>query len=690
MAPRRSAIKNQALEVEQFRRRAFIAFAVVVAGLSVLGGWYFRMQVVQHRMYSAQAEANQIKPRPIVPGRGLIYDRKGRILADNVPEFRLDVTPDQVDDMAALVQQLSTRIELKPEDIEAFDRARDASRPHAPVTLKARLSDEEIARFSVDRWQFPGVEIVPYFGRVYPYKDLFTHVIGYVGRVDARDKEKMKSLDSAFSHVGKTGLERYYEDALRGKVGYERIETNVNGRALRTLGVVPAKPGVDLRLSIDLDLQRAMVEAFGDLEGSAVAIDPRTGGILAMVSLPSYDANLFVNGISHEDYAALNENPSRPQFNRVVLGGVAPGSTVKPFLGLAGLESGLRTPEDKVLSTGMFYIPGQKRGYGDSHRGGHGWTDLRKSIYASVNTYYYKLALDMGMARFDQYLGKYGFGSPTGIDMFGEIGGILPSPEWKSTHIKGKSESRWYAGDTVISGIGQGFWKVTPLQLAQGVAALGNGGYLRRPHLVEAARVGYGGTWGDLPQPQPRRISDNPAHLQVIREGMIGTVHGAGTATNIRAGLTYTIASKTGTAQVVSRRGLAAVNPHNLPMNLRHRALFEAYAPADNPTIAVAVAVEGGGYGADTAAPIARKIMDAWITGKMPGAGKDGKDMLADGRDPMFADAETGAIGSEAFLAPGTIDALEDRSSETQQSEDPGATDDNARQQPADGAEQTP
>ncbi|PNS08407.1 penicillin-binding protein 2 [Lysobacter silvestris] len=687
MALRRSAIKNQALEVEQFRRRAFIAFAAVVAGLLVLAGWYFHMQVLQHRMYSALAESNQIKPRPIVPGRGLIYDRKGRILADNVPQFRLDVTPDQVDDMATLVQQLSTRIELKPEDIEAFDRARDASRPHAPVTLKAKLTDEEIARFSVDRWQFPGVEIVPYFGRVYPYKDLFTHIIGYVGRVDARDKEKMVSLDAAFSHVGKTGLERYYEEVLRGKVGYERIETNVNGRALRTLGVVPAKPGDDLRLTIDLDLQRAMVEAFGNLEGTAVAIDPRTGGILAMVSLPSYDANLFVNGISHDDYAALNENPSRPQFNRIVLGGVAPGSTVKPFLALAGLESGLRTPEDKVLSTGMFYIPGQKRGYGDSHRGGHGWTDMRKSIYASVNTYYYKLALDLGMARFDQYLGKYGFGSPTGIDMYGEIGGILPSPEWKRTHIKGASESRWYIGDTVISGIGQGFWKVTPLQLAQGVAALGNGGLLRRPHLVEAARTGFGGSWGELPQSEPRRISDSPAHLQVIREGMIGTVHGAGTATNIRAGLTYIIASKTGTAQVASRRSAAAVNPRNLPMNLRHRALFEAYAPADNPTIAVAVAVEGGGYGADTAAPIARKIMDAWITGKMPSAGKDGKDMLADGRDPMFADAESGAIGTESFLVPGTIDALQDRSTDMLPSEDPGAGDDNT---PTDTPGQTP
>jgi penicillin-binding protein 2 len=440
-------------------------------------------------------------------------------------------------------------------------------------------------------------------------------VIGYVGRIDEKDQAALGPAGIAYSHTGKTGLERYYDEQLRGKPGYKRLETNVDGRTVRALDTVPATPGTDLRLSIDLDLQRAMVAAFGELEGTAVAVDPRTGEILAMVSLPAYDTNLFVNGISHADYKALNENPSRPQFNRAVLGGVAPGSTIKPLLALAGLDSGVRRAEDKTLSTGMFYVGGQRRGYGDSHRGGHGWTDLRKSIYESVNTYYYRLALDMGIARFDEYMDRYGFGKPTGVDLSGEIAGILPSPEWKAKNAP--KQGRWYPGDTVISGIGQGFWKVTPLQMAQATAALADG-WLRRPHLVKDMRAGFAAEWTPVPLVPPTRISDSPAHLQAVREGMIATVHGPGTATNIRPGLTYLIASKTGTAQVVSRRGSAAVNPKSLPMHLRHRGLFIAYAPADAPTIAIAVAIEGGGYGASSAAPVARKVLDAWLLGKMP------------------------------------------------------------------------
>ena len=609
-------VKNRALEADLFRRRAMLGFAIVATCLLGLGAWYFRLQVVQHARYAAQAEANRIKPRPIVPGRGLIYDRKGRILADNIPAFRLDVTPEQAGDLDRLLSEISGIIEFSPEDLEAFAEARKSARRHRPITLKLRLSEDEIARFAVDRWRYAGVDLVPYFSRVYPYGALFAHIVGYVGRVDARDRERLDETAAAFSHIGKTGLERYYEDRLRGRVGYERIETNSDGRAIRTLGVVPATPGTDLRLSIDVDLQRAMVAAFGELEGTAVAVDPRTGELLAMVSLPAYDPNLFVNGISHADYKALNDNPSRPQFNRAVLGGVAPGSTIKPVVALAGLDSGLRRPGDRVLSTGMFYVGGQRRGYGDASRRGHGWTDLYKSIYASVNTYYYRLGLDMGIEKFDHYMDLYGFGKPTGVDLSGEIGGILPSPEWKKKNAP--KQGPWYPGDTVISSIGQGFWKVTPLQLAQSTAALGNGGWLRRPHLVRETRDGFMAPWQPAAQPEPVRISPNPANLEAVREGMIATVHGPGTATNIRYGLTYQIAAKTGTAQVVSRRGSAAVNPKSLPMHLRHRALFIGYAPAHAPTIAVAVAVEGGGYGASTAAPIARKILDAWITGELP------------------------------------------------------------------------
>jgi penicillin-binding protein 2 len=610
MARRTRLLRNHGAEAALFQRRAIVGFLLACVGLAVLAAWYFKLQVMQHELYATRSEKNRIRLVPVTPARGLIYDRKGRILADNVAEWRLDATPERAGNGKQLLANLQDIIALDEEQQARFLRQYTASRAFKPVTLKLRLSDEEAAQFAVNRWRFPGVELVPYQGRVYPYGALFAHVLGYVGRIDEADLEKMGDMGGAYTHIGKSGLERYYEQALRGKPGYRRLETNVAGRTVRTLETLPAVSGVDLRLSIDADLQQAMSDAFGELEGSAVAVDPRTGEILAMVSLPTFDANLFVNGISHADFNALNNNPSRPQFNRVVLGGVAPGSTIKPILALAGLDSGLRRAEDRTLSTGMFYLPGQKRGYGDSHRGGHGWTDLRKSIYQSVNTYYYKLALDMGIARIDDYMGRYGFGKPTGVDLAGEIEGILPSPEWKAKNAP--KQGKWYPGDTVITGIGQGFWKVTPLQLVQATAGLASG-WIRPPHLVKETRTHFDAPWTPLPLKPATPMSENQAHLQAVREGMIDTVHGYGTATNIRAGLTYQIAGKTGTAQVVSRRGDAAINPRSLPMHLRHRALFIAFAPADNPTIAIAVAVEGGGYGASTAAPIARKVFDAWL-----------------------------------------------------------------------------
>ncbi len=614
MMSSRRPVKNPHAEAEQFRRRAALGFIVVALALVGLAAWYFRLQVVQHADFATRSEANRIRPRPVVPARGMIYDRQGRLLAENLPAFRLDVTPDKAGDLDALLAELGQVIPLGEDEIAHFRRERTSGRSFLPITLKLRLSDEEMAAFAVNRWRFPGVELQPYLTRHYPYGDLLAHVVGYVGRIDEADLEKLGDASSALTHIGKTGIERSYEDLLRGQVGYEQIETNVQGRALRTVGRVPARPGQDVRLSIDAELQRAAVAAFGELEGTAVAMDPRSGEILALVSLPSFDANLFVNGISHDDYRALMDNPSRPQFNRAVLGGVAPGSTLKPFLALAGLDSGTRRPEDRTLSTGMFYLPGTSRGWGDSHRGGHGWTDARKSIADSVNTYYYKLALDMGVGRMDEYLSRYGFGKPSGVDLAGESTGILPNPAWKQKTRK----ERWYPGDTVNMSIGQGDWKVTPLQMARGTAALADDGRLRRPHLVEAHRERFDAPWAPLPQPEPTAIG-SAGNLQVVREGMVATVHGpGGTARPIGVGIPYRIAGKTGTAQVVSRRGTAAVNPRSLPMHLRHRALFIGYAPADDPQIAVAVAVEGGGYGGSTAAPIARAIFDAWLLGRLP------------------------------------------------------------------------
>lgn len=630
----RRQTKNPHAEAEQFRRRAALGFLVVVLFLGFLGGWYFKLQVLDHDVYATRSEANRIKARPVVPGRGLIYDRNGRLLAENVPAFRLDITPDKVQDMKATLAGLQQIFALSEEDIERFNQSRKARRAFMPVTLKMRVSDDEMARFAVDRWRFPGVELEPYLTRRYPYGDLFAHIIGYVGRVDDKDLEELGEGNAALTHIGKSGLERYYEQQLRGKIGYEQVETNVQGRAIRTVGRVPAQSGTDLRLSIDADLQRAMVAAFGEQEGSAVAIDPRTGEVLAMVSLPTYDPNLFVNGISHADFKRLNENPSRPQFNRLVLGGVAPGSTVKPFLGLAGLDSGLRRPEDKILSRGMFYLPGVSRGWGDANRGGHGWTDLRKSISQSVNTYYYQLGVDMGVERYDEYMGgRYGFGQPTGIDMLGEISGILPSPAAKAKAQK----ERWYPGDMVNASIGQGLWKVTPLQLVRGVGGLATG-QLRRPHLVTEQRAGFDHDWAAMPQPASRPISPNPSNLQAVREGMMGTMQPGGSGWRVAAGAQYRMAGKTGTAQVVSRRGTAAVNPKNLPMHLRHRALFVGFAPAEEPVIAIAIAVEGGGYGGSAAAPIARKVFDAWLLGVMP-----------EGLQPLDAERGTVVIGTATF-----------------------------------------
>jgi penicillin-binding protein 2 len=648
-SPRRPQ-KNPHAEAEQFRRRAVLGFAMVAMALASLAGWYFKLQVVDHAMYATRSEANRIKLRPVVPGRGSIYDRNGKLLAENVPAFRLEVLPEKAGDSKALLRELGEIFELSPEDIERFEAKRRVTRGFRPITLKLRVSEREAARFAVDRWRFPGVELEPYLTRHYPYGALFGHVIGYVARIDEKDLETLGEGNAALTHIGKSGLERYYEEALRGKIGYEQVETNVEGRALRTVGRVPARAGADLRLSVDADLQRAMVAAFGEMEGSAVALDPRTGEVLAMVSLPSYDPNLFVNGISHADFDALNSNPSRPQFNRLVLGGVAPGSTLKPLLALAGLDSGVRRAEDRTLSTGMFRLPGMTgRGWGDSHRGGHGWTDARKSIADSVNTYYYRLALDLGVQRFDQYLTRYGFGAPTGIDLIGEIDGILPSPAAKAK----LANERWYPGDLVNAAIGQGLWKVTPLQLARGTAALADGGLLRRPHLVAAQRPAFDADWQPLPQPEPVRIADSPEHLRVVQEGMQMTMHGpGGTARAMSVGAPYRMAGKTGTAQVVNRRA-TSVNPKSLPMHQRHRALFVGYAPAESPSIAVAVMVEGGGYGGSTAAPIARKIFDAWLLGKMPESEQDPRDIRLPA--PVVVGLPSGARSAEALpVAPAT------------------------------------
>lgn len=607
-------IKNQYYEAELFRQRSFVALTVAFILLALLSLGYFKLQVLMFDDYQQMANSNRVKLKPTMPARGVIYDRNGVLLADNVSAYRMELIPEQVKDIDQTLLQLGEIVALSKDDLNRFRRAKDNSRKFLPIAVKLRLSEDEVARFAVNRFRFPGVEVTPYLTRRYIYGDLFAHVIGYVARLDEQD---LKALGderySVLSHTGKTGIERAYEEQLRGTIGYEEVETNARGRSLGVLKRHVSMAGTDLRLSIDLNLQKATVEAFGEFTGSAVAVDPKTGEILAMVSLPSFDTNLFINGISTIDYVALSTDPSQPLFNRNVRGGTPPGSTIKPFVALAGLESGLRKPEDKVFSSGEFFLPGQRRGYRDAHKGGHGWVDLYSSIAESVNTYYYKLALDLGIKRFDYYMRRYGFGRPTGIDLVGEASGILPSPDWKQKRLK----QAWYTGETVIAGIGQGYWVVTPLQLVQATASLANGGHRIPLRIVKQTHTGIEQPWISLVQPNSTSFGATKAQLDAVKKGMIDTMHSRrGTGYAIGLNSPYLIAGKTGTVQKISRKGNISLDPKKLPLHLRHQALFIGYAPADDPKIAVIVVVEHGGYGSSSAGPIARKMMDAYLLPK--------------------------------------------------------------------------
>nr|WP_269749963.1 penicillin-binding protein 2 [Pseudomarimonas arenosa] len=589
-----------------------IALLLIALALLILAGRFYWLQISQHDELLTRSDANRVKLHPIVPARGLIYDRNGELLADNVPAYRLEVVLEQVKDLPHLLDQLSQVIPLSEEERQRFLENRRQHRRFQPVPLRFRLSEAELAAFAVNRHRFPGVEAVPYLTRRYPRGDLFAHVIGYVGRID---KDELENLDptryAGTTHIGKLGVERAYEQRLHGEVGFEQVEVNAEGRVLRTLKRNPAGSGEHLYLSVDAKLQAAAVAAFGEQHGAAVAIDPRDGEVLALVSLPSFDPNLFVNGIASKDYAAL-QVPSRPLFNRAVLGGYEPGSTLKPFVALAGLELGLRRPGDTVFSGGAYRLPGQQREYRDWRKGGHGTVNLREALAQSVNTYFFDLAVDLGIDRMSGFIGRFGFGEPSGIDLSGEAVGILPTRGWKQA-TRGEP---WYPGETVIAGIGQGFWVATPLQLARATAALASRGQLYQPRLVHAAQRGFDAALIDEPHPAPIDLGLQSANVQTVIDGMVAVMHSpTGTARESAADAGYLIAGKTGTAQRVSRVGDQAIDLDLLPFDLRHRALFVCFAPADAPTIALAVVVESGGSGSRAAAPVARKILDAWLLG---------------------------------------------------------------------------
>lgn len=609
------SIKDSRGESVQFRRRAIAGFLLILLSLGALVGRYVFLQVLHYNEFAVRSDSNRIKLRPIPPTRGLIYDRSGVVLADNVPAFRLEVVPEQVADMNAMLAQIGAVVPLDSDDIETFKKQLRLSRRFDSVPLKMHLSEDDIDRFAVNQWRFHGVSVASYFTRRYPLGAHFAHIVGYVGRIDENDLNRLDpQLYKGTTHVGRSGLERSYEDVLHGTPGYEVDEVNVDGQTQRVIETHLPEPGKNLYLSIDVRMQKATEDAFEGRAGAAVAIDPRNGQVLAMVSVPSFDPNLFVNGISRADYAALMGASDKPLLNRALQSAYPPGSTVKPFLALGGLEYGIRRPEDTVLSTGQFCLPGQTRCYRDDERGGNGVVNMVRAIEKSTNTYFYKLALDMGIDRLSSWMSRFSFGDKTGIDLYGEVKGVLPSREWKAAH----SKFGWFPGETVIAGIGQGYWAVTPVQLGHAVATLAGHGVPYAPRLVMATKA-LGET---QPQPLPNPPSgpsliSKPSEWGVINEGMRAVITG-GTGKGLNNGFPYPIAGKTGTAERFSRTSDAYdTNKNSAYLAARHRAWFEGYTPADDPRIAVAVVLEAGAWGKD-AGSIVRKIFDAWLSEQSP------------------------------------------------------------------------
>lgn len=605
-------LKDQRLEGREFKARAFTAFLIILVALFLLSLRFVYLQIFNFEEFTARSINNQVRIVPVPPNRGLIYDRRGRPIAENRPAFRLELVPEKAGDLKQTIAELGQLVELPPDAYETFNENRKRYRVFDSVPLKFNLTEKEVARFAVDRHRFDGVDIVSYQARYYPYGDLLTHVLGYVGRLDVDDLNRVDQGNyRGTTHIGKAGIERFYEDELHGVSGIEKIETNAQGRILNSLERENPVHGDDLILALDVQVQQAAWDALGDRPGAVVAINPNDGSVLAMVSKPAFDPNLFVHGISGDDYRVILNAPGRPLFNRTLLGGYEPGSTIKPFLGLAGLESGAVKAEDRVFSSGQFFLPGVSRPFRDWKRGGHGWVDMIGALEQSVNTYFYELALELGIDRMHDYLALFGFGSPTGLDLMGENSGVLPSRAWK----RGQFSEPWYPGETVIAGIGQGFNVVTPIQLANAAATLANGGTRFEPRLLYAVKHAGDRQAEKTIAPVRTQLSvTNPANWDLVHAGMRLVVHGEkGTARAIKPESGFEIAGKSGTAQVAAQ-AVDEDMDDTTATHLRHHALFIAFAPFENPSIAVAAVVEHGGGGSREAAPVARAVIDAWLS----------------------------------------------------------------------------
>ena len=613
-------LRNVEADLSRFRARVLVASLVVLSAFSVLAARLVYLQVYRHADLSEQAESNRTAVVPIVPNRGQILDRNGVVLATNYSAYTLEIMPSRVSSVEETIAALEKVIDIQPRDKKRFKRLREESKSFESLPIRTRLTDEEVARFAAQRFRFPGVDIKARLFRSYPHGELGSHVVGYIGRINQAEKEIIEAGDDegnyrGTDYIGKLGVEQSFEQQLHGHTGVEQVETSAGGRAVRNLATSPATPGDTVMLSLDIRLQKLVEDMFGDRRGALVALDPRTGDVLAFVSKPTFDPNLFVDGIDTESWQALSQSLDKPLLNRALRGTYPPGSTYKPFMAMAALQTGKRSAGTVIQDNANYTFGGHTfRSHGDQ---GLGAVDMYKSIVKSSNVYYYSLANELGVDAMHDFMKPLGFGQITGIDINGEVRGVLPSQDWKRKAYKRPEQQKWYPGETISLGIGQGYNTFTMLQLAQATAVLANNGVKHKPRLVIGTQDPMTRVMRPLQAEAPIDLGYKPEHAAIIRKALVGVTQ-EGTSARVFAGAGYLSGGKTGTAQAVTIGQKDKYNGAKLEEFQRDHALYMAFAPAENPQIALAVIVENAGWGAGVAAPMARRVFDFALLGQYP------------------------------------------------------------------------
>ena len=613
-------LRNVEADLSRFRARVVVASLVVLVSFALLASRLVYLQVYRHADLSEQAESNRTAIVPIVPNRGLILDRNGIVLASNYSAYTLEITPSKVANLEETIAALEKVVDIQLRDKRRFKRLREESKNFESLPIRTRLTDEEVARFAAQRFRFPGVDIKARLFRSYPYGELGSHVVGYIGRINQAEKETIEGSDDegnyrGTDYIGKLGVEQSFEQQLHGTTGVEQVETSAGGRAVRKLATNPATPGDTVMLSLDIKLQKLVEDMFGDRRGALVALDPKTGDVLAFVSKPTFDPNLFVDGIDTESWEALNESLDKPLLNRALRGTYPPGSTYKPFMAMAALQTGTRASTALINDPGFFMFGGRRFGSPENERGGI--MDMNRAIVESSNVYFYSLANEMGVEAMHDFMKPLGFGQVTGIDINGEVRGVLPNQAWKKNYFKKAEQQKWFAGETISLGIGQGYNSFTMLQLAQATAILANNGIKHKPRLVIGTQDPVTRAMHALPLVPAEDLGYKPENVAIIRKALVGVTQ-SGTSTKVFAGAGYTSGGKTGTAQAVGMAARGKYNSAKMDEHQRDHALYIALAPADDPKIALAVIVENAGWGAGSAAPIARRVFDYMLMGQYP------------------------------------------------------------------------